>query len=104
MGRDLEEGPGRRSWERLWELRAATINLSPQVYFNILIAIVAILPLNVSSAIKYEKGRFNSHTLIASESLGELLVENTDVDFPPQTFPLNDTLWGPGAAHYAYET
>lgn len=78
--------------------------LSPQVYFNILIAIVAILPLNVSSAIKYEKGRFNSHTLIASESLGELLVENTDVHFPPQTFPLNDTLWGPGAAHYAYET
>lgn len=78
--------------------------LSPQVYFNILIAIVAILPLNVSSAIKYEKGRFNSHTLIASESLEELLVENTDVHFPPQTFPLNDTLWGPGAAHYAYET
>lgn len=81
-----------------------TINLSPQAYFNILIASVAILLLNVSSAIKYEKGRLNSHTLIASESLGELLVENTDVQFPPQTFPLNDTLWGPGAAHHPYET
>lgn len=104
MGRDLEHGPGCRSGERLWEIRAATINLSPRAYFNILIASVAILPLNVSSAIKYEKGRFNSHTLIASESLGELLVENTDVQFSPQTFPLNDTLWGPGAAHYAHET